>query len=490
LLIIVLTVLLALTAVRYVSFFRIKELKIWVLPLAFLIKIGIGILFNLLHQYTYGFGDLSHDGGTFILEANRLNAVFFESPLTYFKFLTGIGESPELVKQFLPKTVYWSTGDLTLINDSKNVIRIHSLIHFFSNNEMYVHVTVMCLISLFAVKNFFISFKPYISFSPVLFFWIVLLIPSTIFWTSSVLKEPMLFLGISLFVRGIMYETLLKKQFIVTAVGLLLLLSFKPYVLLFLLLSLFFYLCYRFVFRYNLFYTLSSIIVLFTLFAYLFAEQRKVVVNYLTRKQFDFVNVGKGGLHVATDDYFYYFQPYQYKNLAIGKDSVELIRPSEAYIMRFGSTKQPVKVFLTPSGEKWKIYYYTLGCLSFIKTTPIHNSAWQLIKNIPEAILNSTLRPYYSDAGSNLKWLSMIEVWGIILFLFLAVIYRRKLSNNEKAMVYSLLLFAVFLLLLIGWTTPVLGAIARYRFPAQLALIITGLILIDLEKMKQWKNIF
>lgn len=486
--IVLVVLLIAVFSLRYASFFRIKELGKWVLPIAFLVKILVGILFNVMHEYTYGFGDLSHDGGTFIAEAAHLNAIFFQSPLDYFKLLTGIGETPELVHHFMPKTVYWSAGDLTLINDSKNVIRIHSLIYFLSNGEMYVHVALMCFISLLAVKNLFLSFKPYIALSSPQFFWLFLLVPSTIFWTSSVLKEPMLFFGISLYVRGMLYETSLKKRVISSFFGLILMIAFKPYVLVFVLLATLFYLFYRFVFRHKLVYTILFCAGLFTLFTYLYAKQRQTVVNYLTRKQFDFVNVGKGGLHVIAKDYFYYFQPYQYENLRIEDDSVTLIQPSAAYIMRFGSTKRPIKVLLKPKGEKWKIHYYAQGCLSFIETTPIHNSTWQLLKNIPEAMVNSTLRPFYSDAGSNLKWFSIVEIWGIALFLLLALLYRRTLANNEKAIVYALVLFAVLLLLLIGWTTPVLGAIARYRFPAQLALILAGFILIDIKKIKQWKN--
>jgi hypothetical protein len=51
---------------------------------------------------------------------------------------------------------------------------------------------------------------------------------------------------------------------------------------------------------------------------------------------------------------------------------------------------------------------------------------------------------------------------------------------------FSIILFATILLLLIGWITPISGAIFRYRFPVQLALVIIGILLIDPAKIKQF----
>jgi hypothetical protein len=74
--------------------------------------------------------------------------------------------------------------------------------------------------------------------------------------------------------------------------------------------------------------------------------------------------------------------------------------------------------------------------------------------------------------------------------MILAIIKRRNLSNQNKGLVFALGIFALSLFLLIGFTTPVLGAMVRYRFPAQLALILIGIIIIDTKKLKTWKTLF
>ena len=157
-------------------------------------------------------------------------------------------------------------------------------------------------------------------------------------------------------------------------------------------------------------------------------------------------------------------------------------KPVDSYIIFFGSTKSPVPVHLEPTGDTLLISYFTEGCRSFIETTPISESYSQLIKNIPEAFVNGFIRPFPTDPGSNLKFLSMLEIWALIGFLIWVSIKHRKLEPEDRTIVFGLVVFALFLLLLIGWTTPVIGAIARYRFPAQLALVLAGLILFNPTK--------
>ena len=475
--------------VRYSRFFQLIGLPNYTLPLAFILKFFIGFLFNIIHEYTYGFGDLSHDGSVFMFEASQLNAVFHKNPTAYFKFLVGIDDTAKSVMTYMPKTVYWSAGDLTLINDNKNVIRIHSIIQFFSFNQIYIHVGIFCAFSIYGVKSLVEAFKNYVSLPVKTLFWLLFIIPSTLFWTSSILKEPLLFLGFSLLIKGILNENIIWKKITTIGIGTLLLIGFKPYILVCILIALTAWAIYRYIFNYRFVFTFISSIALLVVLGSVFSNQRVTVVNYLTRKQFDFVNVGKGGLHVQADTCFYYFQPYQYENLSIQKDVV-LLKPCDAYVMRFGSTQRPKKVHLNPTGEHWKIHYYTKGCLSFIETTPINNSVIQLIKNIPEALTNSILRPFPTDHGSYLIWLSIFETWGILYFMILAIIKRRNLSNQNKGLVFALGIFALSLFLLIGFTTPVLGAMVRYRFPAQLALILIGIIIIDTKKLKTWKTLF
>jgi hypothetical protein len=243
------------------------------------------------------------------------------------------------------------------------------------------------------------------------------------------------------------------------------------------------------IFKQRFVLTALSLVIISLTAAYFLDKPRERIVHYLSRKQFDFVNVGKGGIHVLSDTCFYYFQPHQYKNLYIKGNKVLLLKGTDAYIIKFGSIEKPIPVHLEPEGKVWTSVYNAPGCASFIETTMIMDSPEQLLKNIPEALVNSLIRPFPADPGSKLKFLAVIETWFILAFLLMAIFYRRPIPLEHRTMIFSLGVFALLLLLLIGWTTPVLGAIARYRFPAQLALILIGSIIIKPLNFKPWKSL-
>jgi hypothetical protein len=474
--------------VRYSRLFRTEGLSPWTLPLAFILKVCVGLLLFWVHIRTYGIGELSHDGERFFNEGRLLHEVFYKSPWDYLRLLTGIGETEALTQHYLSTTRYWSAGDLTIINDAKNVIRCHSLLHFISFNSVYVHLIALCLLSTAALRNLYLAFKGSSQYSNVLFFWIILLIPSTIFWTSSMMKEPFMFFGISLCLRALIVEKSPIKKYIWLFVSSFILLAFKPYILLCLIGAVSLVALYNYLFNQRLFAFILFVCILVPVLSFIFPGPRDTVVHYLTRKQFDFVNVGKGGLHVQSDTCFYFFQTEQISTLDVKGYTAELKREVNVYRYRFGSTQKPVPVHLVPNGEKWIIVYQALGCSSFIELTPIDDSYQQLIANIPEALFNAGIRPLPNDPGSKLKYLSMLEVWVLFAFLVYAIRHKRTLGKKEKNLILGLIFFALFLFVLIGWTTPVLGAITRYRFPAQLALVLVGLILIQPKSITLWKK--
>jgi len=468
----------------YFPIFGIKGLPRNTMALAFVLKLIVGFLLIYIHDATYGSSELSHDGQTFMQEGKILNEVFYESPKSYLQLLTGIQEPVD----FAYRTEYWAPGDLTIINDSKNVIRLHSLIHFISFDQEAIHLAIFCLIALIGFKLIYISFRKYFVIDSKLSFWVLLLLPTSIFWTSSLMKEPLLLLGLGLLSYGIIKENNWKFRIIILLFALFILIGIKPYVLICLISGLFCYLVVHYFQTYKIWVSIFCAILLILIISPVFKTPKNYIVHNLNRKQFDFVNVGKGGLHVKADTCFYYFQPHQYEYLSFQKNKVALIKPTSAYIMRFGSTQKPVLVHLTPNGEQWEKVYQSMGCSSYIELTPINDSYYQLLCNIPEALINSTLRPFPSDPGSNLKYLAIAEMYLMTLFIFFALKRRRKLDFRERKIVVFLITFALVLLVLIGWTTPVLGAIVRYRFPAQLAVVLALLIIQKPLTHSKWIN--
>jgi hypothetical protein len=116
----------------------------------------------------------------------------------------------------------------------------------------------------------------------------------------------------------------------------------------------------------------------------------------------------------------------------------------------------------------------------------IQNSYSQLVKNIPEALSISMIHPLPTDGGSWLKYPSMIETWSLLALMIYLIYHVKNRNKVNDILVISLMIFALSLLLLIGWTTPVIGAVARYRFPAQLAIAIAAIVYVQPTMWKKY----
>lgn len=460
------------------------SLNEWAFSFAFLVKVIAGFIFLYIYTDIYGNGSLSADASVFMTESKILNDVFFVSPFDYFRLLFGLGNQEELMFTYLQDTSHWDAGAQTLINDNRNIVRVHSLFHFFSFNNTANHIIAMCFVSTVAVKQFYLALKDKTLLSNTTIFLLILLFPSTLFWTSGILKEPFMFLGLGLLVRGLCYDSSVKKKWLFAIIGLFILIGFKPYVLIAIIPAGLFLFLFKYVTKRKIIASLILLMGILLIAVSLFSGQRKKTVHLLSRKQFDFKNVGKGGLHALTDSTFYFFRQNQIKNLKIEGDSVLITKEMDALILKHGSMEKPIPIHLKPTGEKWFVYFKNLQSDGFIEVTLINDSFGQLMKNIPEALINSLFRPFISDPGGWLKYPAMIETLLLFLFLIYAIINKRVLSKNKIALIVALVLFVLTLSLLIGWVTPVLGAIVRYRIPVYIALLVIAVMVIQPKKSR------
>ncbi|MFT5779980.1 MAG: hypothetical protein ACI837_002941 [Crocinitomicaceae bacterium] len=451
----------------------------WVLPIFFAIKCVIGLLFLELYIFDQPDAQANNDAGTFLFEGEILHDVFHDSPSAYFHFLTGIGESQELIEEYLMETDHWSTGDQDIVNDNKNIIRIHSLLYFISFGSSVIHMMIFCLLSLLGSTFLFIAIKSYSQLKPSIILSLLVFLPSVLFWSSGLVKESVVILGLGFFAFGLISTSTWRKRILIGIIGTFILLLFKPYILLILLPCLLVCLVYLKIKKYSLMAILILIPVCITGFVIIAPSTLQEATHFLSRKQHDFSNVGRGGMHVQADTCFYYFSPDKYAQLELNGDTVSLTNEIDAWIVRHGSLRPPEPVHLFPTDEVWIMTFENEPAYSFIEISPIDDSPLQLLINSPSALANALFRPLPIDAGSALKYPAFIETILIFGLIIWSLIRRRKLSKKEKGIILTMILFSLALALLIGWVTPVLGAIARYRIPIQLAMVIIGAILIS-----------
>lgn len=465
---------------------RCPELKWW-LPSIFLVKLLFALFFLYVYTYHYGGGELTADAGRFFQESQVFYKLFWEHPDMYFKFFFGIENDPHIIDSFMDELGHWNTSSHTLSNDSRNVIRFNSVLFFISDGKILVHFLVFSIISFLATVDLALFIRKWSTLPFQVVLAVLVLLPSVTFWGSSIIKEPLMLAGLCFLIRGVFDDLSFKRRGWRILLGLLLMLMFKPYVLLIFLVVLSFYFVFS---RLLPKLQLVNVLVFFILGVLLAQWSGKLdnVVNLISRQQQDFMNVRDGGLYLEIDDDYYYFVYFSNRDkfqLLDGRIAV-LKEPTGAYLAHKRNYNDRKTVLLSNVGESYPIHLTMSRAGSGIDVTRIDNSLWTMIKMMPEVLYNTTIRPLPNDNGSWLKYPAFIE--NILLFVGLILITlfaRRTLNKQIKRMVWTLILFAFLVFVVVGWTTPVLGAIVRYKVPGVLALGIVGLLLIDFYKIRK-----
>lgn len=465
----------ALLAILWLIGRKQQQLTFSILSAGFIIKIIAGILFLNIYTHHYGNGTLSADAEQFMREGKVLNEVYDQSKGDYFRLLFGFTDIRELGHKYLKATHHWDTNSQLLFNDNRNLMRVHSLIYFISKGSLYVHMVIFSFISLLSIFLITNALKRYIHIKERYLFFILLLIPSVLFWSSSVLKEPILFLGIGLFLYGISGAQSWKSKFPYLLSGIALVLMFKPYILLCLLPAVYIAWSYKKLALKGFLLQLISLILIFITLVTTTPQGSKLT-HKLSRKQFDFMNISQGGMHLLGDSCFYYVAPEDVKSVKVEGDTALL--STNLYVEQFDySYNYAPKTIELNRQKKYRIFFHRERSKSYISVTPIKDNPIQLILNIPESIINVLFRPFITDSGSWLILPAVIETLLIWIFIFSGLRFAKRTNKTERTLIVGLITFILLLSVLIGWVTPVLGAINRYRIPVIMALVIVGLIL-------------
>ncbi|SFT70259.1 hypothetical protein SAMN05216474_1916 [Lishizhenia tianjinensis] len=440
------------------------------LPLLFVVKLLVASFFLYVYTYIYGGGLLTHDAGEFLRESKILHDVFHQSPRDYFTFLFGCEPNTDFILKHLGETNHWSAYGKPFFNDSQNVIRLNSIVYFLSKGWDFTHVLVGSFFSFAAIFITYQWVKLRSSLPKKTLFLLLFLLPSLLFWSSSFLKEPFMLFGLALLCYGIFNNSIkwpLRLFSIIT--GILFSLLFKPYVVVIFAVALLFYLIHLFL---KGFKTRIKLGVYFSFLLLVLAipNIHSSVINKLTRQQTNFINVGAGGLHIARNDSILFFTTKDVEGLRVEHNKAYVDKETEGFYVTNNVRYTFVPHTVQPSKVPYTVIYQRKGSASHFEITRLNYSWKKLLFSIPEAMGNSFFRPFWSDSGTWLMTLAKIENL-LLLVLTLYFFYKANFKNNPNLpIIITFALFLLMLMLIIGYTTPVTGAIVRYKIPALLAL--------------------
>jgi hypothetical protein len=346
------------------------------------------------------------------------------NPLDFVKMLLAVdNDNSYFTSHYYQYMHHWTRPySSDLFSDSHIIIRFNAFVRLFSFGFFQVHNVFINFISLLGLTFMYKAFKPFLQTKEKALFYVVFLIPSVLFWGSGLLKESIIFFALGLIMFNLFNIT---KQFKITY---LILIIFAGTLLI-----------------YTKFYLLIALFI--PILGYLinyFLKFKKASYGYLVSSLVFFVLI-----KVAP-----------------------LINENLDFVFQIANKQQTFSRFIeaVPTNSGFLLPHLSDGI--------------SIITNVPNALLNTLIRPYLWECNSLFVCLSAFENAFIICCFFLAIYYRKKVNSLNKNIIIFNLIFVFCLFTLIGLTTPVFGAIVRYKIPGIILLFISLLIIIDIQKIK------
>ncbi len=440
------------------------------------VKLCFSLGYSFVFMHFYGSGEPDLDLFNFFNDSRAICRYGQDDLLGYIKLMFGFQpEDKAFIANELSATYIWEHppyGDS--VNDNRLLIRINSVFHFISFNNVYVHIFLMTAISWIGLLMIYVQFKRYTE-NPKLLFALLIGFPSLGFWTSGLTKEALMCLALGFYFTAL-FKLLSKPTFgaiVLMVVALGMLIFNKPHVGLLLVGCSSVFIVGKYLLWKKWLIWMWPVLLVLGGIAFSFTPETINLVSRTTQKQTDLINMAGGGVFFINDTAFVsigYEQHSHFKQH--DKYTVEVLKSVEGEYKLFGDYQyHPIRI--EPDSVLYDLYLIQVPAQSFIPLTKISHSGIQLVKIIPEALLNVFVRPFPWDPGSKLKYPAALSNVLLILLLTYVLAKSKRILPEQTYLVVVLVSAALLIALIIGWTTPILGSAVRYKCAVDLLLILT-----------------
>lgn len=407
------------------SFFANTGLKRDNLWTFFLLKVVGGVALTLV--YTYYYTDQSKaDIYRYFADSKIISLLLWQHPKTWFAAMTGIGLSEPDNFQYLLNTLYFSHPSADTVTNNQLIIRIISLLNYFSFSDIYINTLFFSFLSFIGLVALYQSFKKYFEDFPQLLCLPLFLLPSVIFWGSGLLKEALVFFLLGFWAYGLMQWKGWRGVLIAVICALALWFVRPPFVM-----------------------ALMPAIGAFYLVHIITKEAKdKTVLNRWL--ELGLLVVLALGLVVLS-----------------GANICESLINKRNEFVQLGLQENPGSYF----------------------DTRLISSSGGLLQLTPSAFVHAAFGPFLTGISNKAELLFALETALLWLFLMLALVTCfAKPPANKLLMIVPLLVGSLTFYLIIGLTVPIMGAIVHYRVLATPFLMIALFGVVNLHKFKYVVN--
>lgn len=474
---------------------------------------GLALIYIYTHIYT---NRHTSDIFKYYDDAQLIFESLHTSVRDYVALLTGIGDTNEHCQAIYHSMNNWVNGYGTaLYSNSHFIIRVNAFFLLFSREYYGVHIIFMCFISLVGLTYIYKAFIPSLQERSKMLFAAVFLFPSVILWSSGVLKEGFVWLGLGLsiyyFLRlvGISSQLPLASNqtgtkkphkifyILFLIAGLAVLYESKAYVLLCL------FPCFvaLFLIKKNAYCRAHPLLIyFFVLLLYMGSSflphilfNKLSPLKMIADKQTDFNLLCKGGIYFTNikspDEYAHISLGDTVNILPLNKEADSLLHKKGVeylagnpfwynetktkkyvpYMLRKGTHYERFKFhgkdtfhLIAIDSTAYSVCLYIESAKSSVYIEPVQPILSSVLQNIFAALKISVLMPYPWKVHSAMSAIYCAENMFVLLLIFLALFFSKRPFLHTDLILFCLL-YCFMMLILIGLVTPILGGIERYK---------------------------
>ncbi len=485
-----------------VKFFHLEGLKRWTPAVFFGLKLVAA--FALWWIYTFYYTDRENsDIWKYFDDSKVMYDALAESPGDYFSMLTGIGdEDPRIDMTYYHTMLHWyQQFDNNLVNDAHIVIRFNAAVRLVSMGNYHIHALFMCFLAFTGLCAIYKVVYPALKEWRGAAAGIIFLLPSLLFWSSGVMKEGLMVFALGVivyqFFRFFSDRKLWRIPLLLLATWLLFVTKF--YVLAALMPSL---PAAIWVMRKKTTETrghgahkisaFMKFMIAMSIFFALGLSLRWMSpvhdpLKLLAYKQNDFLKLARGGTYLLSDSVVAFIASDKREDLVKTSDSTYNIREGAHYYYWYFDPDFSDTMFVRHSRDKatYTILTDFPRAGSIMEADYLQPTLLSFLRETPRALFHVFVRPYPWEGKNPLLLLPALENLLVFVLLALMIAFYRKPVSPGLAGFF--LCFSLLLLLVMGLTTPILGALVRYRVAAQPFLLAGMLMFIDREKvLRKW----
>jgi hypothetical protein len=390
----------------------------------FLLKIAAGVA--LWAVYTWVYTDRIHaDVFKYFDDSAVMYDALWSRPGDYLRMLFSVGNDNAYFDERYYKVMnhWYREYESNLANDAHTIIRFNAAVRLLSFGEFHVHTVFAAFLALTGMLALYRAFVDLLPGRERALMIAVFLLPSVLFWASGVIKESLLFFGMGL----------LLWQYLKILSG-----EIKPFGLL--------VLSFSAVLLFHLkFYVIASLLPALAMLTLAYKSPRTPLVLRSAVVLLACIALGLNLHHVLP-----------------GFNVLETLAVKQRDFIGLSQATDPG---------------------SFVMPTRLEPNAWSFVSQAPYALYITVLGPLVHAGPGLFGIVAALEQLVLLLVIGVLLMHRLPWHRVDREMLVPVLTFVLLLALVIGWTTPVMGAIVRYRTPMLPFLLIAALLVLDHKKL-------